>query len=105
MKAYQDFTALINKTETMQQILKSLEEEPARLLGRICQEYEKTRLPVPDHHLHPSGYTGEVALRALLSAGLIGSEAGGRSALYHYQPTEKGLEQYKNLTESGFYQK
>lgn len=105
MKAYQDFITLIKKTEPMQQMLRSLEEEPARLLGRICQEYEKTGQPVPDHHLHPSGYIGEVALRALISAGLLRSEAGGKFALYQYQPTEKGLEQYKSLISSGFYQK
>ena len=105
MKPYKDFIALINKTEVMKQVLSSLEEEPGLLLGKICQEYEKTSQPVPDHHLPHSGYTGEVALKALVSAELMRLETGGKLALYQYRPTERGLEQYRNLVKSGFYQK
>ena len=55
----------------MQALLESLDEEPAKLLGTICREYEATNRTVPDHHLHLAGYFGEAMLRALVSANLV----------------------------------
>lgn len=97
MAVFDDFVALIGKTETMQSLLYGLQEEPAKLLGAICREYESTNKAVPDHHLHLAGYFGEVALRALLSANLITKEIGESCSLYSYKPTELGLKYYKGL--------
>ena len=97
MAVFEDFVALIGKTETMQSLFHSLEEEPAKLLGAICQEYEATSKAVPDHHLHLAGYFGEAMLRALLSANLITKELGDRFSLYSYKPTEAGLNYYKGM--------
>jgi len=94
--AFEDFIAEIKKTETMQALFRSLEEEPAKLLGHICREYETTGKAVPDHHLHLAGYFGEAMLRALVSANLVTKEPGGFS-LYAYEPTEKGLNYYKGM--------
>ena len=97
MGVFQDFVAVINKPETMQALLKSLEEEPAKLLGSICREYESTGKPVPDHHLHLSGYFGEAILRALVSADLITRNPGDRFALYSYKPTKAGINYYEGM--------
>lgn len=105
MSAIDDFTALLETTEVMTQVLKSLKEEPAHLLGSICREYQRTGQPVPDHRLHFVGYMGEAALKALLSAGLIQRQAGGRLSLYCYEPTSEGFEQYERLKADNFYQK
>lgn len=105
MSAIDDFTALLETTEVMKQVLKSLKEEPAHLLGNICREYQRTGQPVPDHRLHFVGYMGEAALKALLSAGLIQRQTGGRLSLYCYEPTSEGLEQYERLKADNFYQK
>jgi len=48
---------------------------------------------------------GEAALKALLSAGLIRRQPGGRLSLYCYEPTPEGLEQYEKLKTDGFYKK
>ena len=37
MGAFEDFTAAIKKTQTMQALLQSMVEEPLKLLGSICQ--------------------------------------------------------------------
>ena len=105
MSAIDDFAALLEATEVMQQVRKSLKEEPAHLLGDICREYQKTGQPVPDHRLHFVGYMGEAALKALLSAELIRRQPGGRLSLYCYEPTSKGIEQHERLKADGFYQK
>ena len=97
MGVFEDFVAVINKTETMRALLMSLEEEPARLLGSICKEYESTGKPVPDHHLHLGGYFGEAILRALVAAELITKDPGDRFALYSYKPTEAGTNYYKGI--------
>ena len=97
MGAFEDFIDVIKKTQTMQELLKSLEEEPAKLLGSICREYEKSNKAVPDHHLHLSGYFGEAMLRALLSANLVTKEVEDRFSLYGYKPTEAGLKYYKGM--------
>ena len=96
MGTFEDFTAVIKKTEIMQALLESLEEEPAKLLGAICREYEATSKAVPDHHRHLTGYFSEAILRTLLSASLVTREA-ERFSLYGYKPTEIGLEYYKGM--------
>ena len=105
MSAIDDFATLLETTEVMKQVVKSLKEEPAHLLGDICREYQRTGQPVPDHRLHFVGYMGEAALKALLSAGLIRRQSGGRLSLYSYEPTPGGLEQYEKLKADGLYKK
>jgi len=97
MGAFDEFLTEIRKTETMQALLKSLEEGSAGLLKSICQEYEATNKPVPDHHLNLTGYFGEAMLRVLLSANMITKELGDRVALYCYKPTGTGLNCYKGM--------
>jgi len=97
MNAFEDFVAEIRKTQTMQTLLESLEKEPAKLLGAICEEYKTTNKAVPDHHLHLAGYFGEAMLRILLSANLVTKEQGDRFSLYGYRPTKAGLQHYKRL--------
>ncbi len=104
MGAIDDFITLLETTEVMQQVLKNLKEEPAHLLGDICQEYQRTGQSVPDHHLRLTGYMGEASLKALLSVGLIRRQTGGRRSVYSYEPTTQGLEQYEKLKADGFYQ-
>ena len=105
MSAIDDFVTLLETTEVMKQVLKSLKEEPAHLLGDICREYQRTGQSMPDHHLQFVGYMGEAALKALLSAGLIRRQPGGRLSLYCYEPTPEGLAQYEKLKADNFYQK
>ena len=105
MGSIDDFAALLETTEVMKQVLKSLKEEPAHLLGDICREYQRTGKSVPDHRLHFAGYLGETTLKALLSAGLIRRQPGGRLSLYCYELTPEGLEQYEKLKADGFYKK
>ncbi len=105
MTAIDDFAALLETTEVMKQVLKSLKEEPVHLLGNICREYERTGQPVPDHRLHFVGYLGEAAIKALLALGLIRQQSGGRLSLYSYEPTKEGLEQYERLKADGIYKK
>jgi hypothetical protein len=103
--AIDSFAALVENTDVMKQVVKSLKEEPAHLLGGICLEYQRTGQPVPDHRLHFVGYLGEAALKALLSAGLIKRQPGRKLSLYSYEPTPEGLEQYEKLKADGFYKK
>jgi len=105
MGAIDDFAVLLETTEVMKQVVSSLKEEPAHLLGRICRGYQRTSDAVPDHYLHFTGYLGETALKALLSAELIRRQSGGRISLYLYEPTTEGLKQYESLKADGFYQK
>lgn len=97
MTRFEEFTSLIKQTEIMQALLQSLVEEPVKLLNCICQEYETTNKPVPDHHLNPTGQFNEAALRTLLSANLMTRETGGSIALYVYRPTEEGLKYYRDM--------
>jgi len=97
MGVFEDFIDVVKKTETMQALLQSLEEEPAKLLAAICREYEATNKAVPDHHLNLAGYFGEAMLRALVSANLITREAEDRFSLYGYKPTRTGLKYYKAM--------
>jgi hypothetical protein len=101
--AYKEFLREIRKTEVIDFVTKSLEQEPVRLFGIICRTYEKTGQPVPDHQIHPSGYVGEVAMKALVSAGLIRSLPGQRQALFLYEPTEQGLRIFKQMSSEGVY--
>jgi len=97
MGAFEDFTDVVKKTETMQGLLKSLENEPAKLLGIVCREYEATSKAVPDHHLDLTGYFCEAMLRGLVSANLITRERADRYSLYSYKPTEEGLRHYRAM--------
>ena len=103
MSAIDDFTAFLESTETMKQVLRSLREEPARLLGNICREYERAGQPVPDHRLQFIGYLGEFIADVLISAGLVKRQSGDRFSIYTYEPTPEGIKQYKNLKADGFY--
>ena len=105
MGAIDSFAALVENTDVMKQVVKSLKEEPAHLLGDVCLEYQRTGQPVPDHRLHVVGYLGEATLKALLSAGLIKRQPGRKLSLYSYEPTPEGLEQYEKLKTDGFYKK
>ena len=105
MTAIDDLTALLETTEAMKQVLETLKKEPAYLLGNICQEYEKTKEPVPDYRLQITGYLAETALNALISAGLISRQSGGKLSLYSYEPTTEGQNQYEKLKVNGFYHK
>ena len=105
MGTIDSFAALVENTDVMKQVVKSLKEEPAHLLGDVCLEYQRTSQPVPDHRLHFVGYLGEAALKALLSAGLIKRQPGRKLSLYSYEPTPEGLEQYEKLKADGFYKK
>lgn len=97
MSALEDFINELKKTETMQALMKSFEEEPVKLLIAICREYEATNKAVPDHHLNLAGYFGEAMLRALVAANMITKETEDRFALYVYKPTELGLGYYKAI--------
>ena len=97
MCAYEDLVQTIKQTEVMQQALASLQEEPVKLLRAICKAYEASNEPVSDYNLYLSGYLGEIALRALLSAGLIERQSGDRSSIFRYKPTPAGMEHYKRL--------
>ena len=97
MGAYEGLVQTIKQTEVMQQALAGLQEEPVKLLRAICKEYEASNEPVSDHHFLLTGYLGEIALRALLSAGLIERQSGDRDSIFRYKPTPAGLEHYKRL--------
>ncbi len=100
MAVFEDFIAEVRKTETMQALLRNLEEEPAKLLGTICRGYEVSNRAVPDHNLQLAGYFGEAILRALISANLVIKEP-GEFSLYGYKPTETGLNYYKGMHGEG----
>jgi len=105
MSAIDDLALLLETTEVMKQVLKSLKEEPAHLLGDICRDYQRTEEPMSDHRLQFTGYLGEAAVKALLSAGLIKRQSGGMLSLYSYEPTSEGLDQYERLEGDGFYKR
>ena len=90
-----DLWSRIKETSTVKELLKGLEEEPARMLRAICAQYSREQAPVPDHRLPWAGYIGEVAVRALMEAGLVQREPGGHGAIYNYRPTEEGLKYYR----------
>jgi hypothetical protein len=92
MTVYDEFADRIRQTDPMRELTRSLDEEPAQLLLRICARYEETGRPVADHNLQLTGYFGETMLRVLTRAGFIDSVTGGRGALIAYQPTPDGLQ-------------
>lgn len=99
MTAFDEFATRIRETDTMKELIRSLDEEPARLLHRICDRYEETGRPVADHYLQLTGYFGEAMLRVLVRSGLADRMSGGRGALNAYQPTEEGLRYHSRLRE------
>lgn len=103
MSAIDDFAALLELTEPMKVFLKEMRKEPAQLLGDICREYEATKQAVPDHYLQMVGHLGELAANILIAASLIKRQPGGTFALYVYEPTPEGIEQYQKLRAEGFY--
>ncbi len=105
MSALDRFSELIETTGVVREIRRSLREEPAHLLGEICREYEESGRPVPDHRLRFVGFMGEAALRAVMAAGLVSRQSGGRLSLYAYEPTPEGLEHYRRLKAEGFFGK
>jgi hypothetical protein len=101
MGARDDFLALVHNTEVMKHLLQLMEQEPFRIFTAICKEYEHTGKPVSDHHIPHSTYVGELALKALVAAGLVEQQPGGRVSLYQYKPTDQGVTTYKNLVAEG----
>ena len=102
MSVLDDFAALLETTDVIKQVLKSLQEEPALILGHINREYEKTGERVPDHRLLLGGFLGEDSLKALAAAGLVEKEP-GQYSIYSYVPTAAGKEHYRKLEASGFF--
>lgn len=99
MGAFDDFVARIHGTETMQELVRSLDHEPARLLQRICARYDETGRAVPDHYLQLTGFFGETMLRVLVRAGLVNKHPGGRGALVLYEPTADGMDLCRRMRE------
>lgn len=99
MSALDDFNKILEKTQIMQQVFRSIQDEPQKLLCDICSKQAKTGRPVPDFNLHMQGYIGDIALKALIEANLIKRVDGGRVSLYCYEPTEEGLKYYNFLKE------
>ncbi len=99
MTVNEQFSARIRETDTMRELIRSLDEEPARLLQRICSRYQETGRPVADHYLQLTGYFGEAMLRVLVKARYVDRVSGGRGALNAYQPTEDGIEVFRHMRE------
>lgn len=95
----------IKRTDVMAQALNCLDQEPLQLLGEICRQAQRTGEPVPDYGLHPSGYLGEVALKALIEAELVKMIPAPKFSLFRYEPTKEGLKQYRRLDEAGYYER
>ena len=92
MSLIKEFNQLLESTEIMLQVKKSLQDEPLKLLKEICRKSGKDNLPVADFTLAVQGYTGDVALKALVQAGLVDKVDGGRVALFSYKPTVLGID-------------
>ena len=103
MSVFTEFVKEIKNTDIMGRVFGLLEKEPAYLLKAICYEYETSGDALPDHRLQLNGFIEDISLKALIAAGLVSREDGGRLSLYKYGPTEKGLQEYHNLLESGYY--
>ena len=103
MSVEDDFFALLENTDPVKEVLHSLREEPARLLGEICAEHARTGQPVPDHRLRLASNVREVGLKALLAAGLVKQDTGGRLSLFSYEPTTTGQAECEKLRAGGFY--
>jgi hypothetical protein len=105
MSAFDEFVALVENTDVMKQMQKSLREGFIHFLGDICREFQGTSQPVPDHHLQSTGYMGETTIEALVSAGLIKRQSGGHISSYSYEPTPEGLAHFEKLKAEGVYNK
>lgn len=103
MGAYEDLAEALRHTDAMQDALAALEREPVELLYAICREYEATSQPVPDHHLHISGYFKDLVLRVLLSGGLLERHPGSRLSIYSYKPTSAAMEYYRRLAKESWH--
>lgn len=90
MTAHEEFADKIRQTDALKELIRSLDEEPARLLHLICLRHDETGRPVADHYLQLTGYFGETMLRVLTRAGLIEHVEGGSGALNAYTPTPEG---------------
>lgn len=99
MTAYAEFVNRIHQTDTMRELMRSLDEEPTKLFLRICSRHEETGRAVADHYLQLTGYFGEIMLRVLMGAALIHRVSGGRGALLAYEPTEEGMQLYRGMKE------
>jgi hypothetical protein len=97
MRVIDEFRERIRQTDTMQSLVRSLDEEPATLLDSICQRYESTGRPVPDHYLQMTGFFAETMLRVLSKAALVECRSGGRDSLLVYEPTSEGLAMWKRM--------
>jgi hypothetical protein len=97
MSFKKEFLDLLESTEIIRQVKNNLDEEPVKLLHEICAKSGQDNLPVPDYNLPIQGYTGDVALKALVQAGLVDKVDGGRVALYSYKPTSLGIDYCKKL--------
>jgi len=95
------FENRIRQTDTMQELVRSLDEEPWRLLSGICRRYEATGRPVPDHYLQLTGFFGETMLRVLSQANLVECRSGGRESLLVYEPTAEGLQLWRSSGAGG----
>lgn len=99
MTAHAEFVNRIHETDTMKELVRSLDEEPTKLFLRICSRYDETGRAVADHNLQLTGYFGETMLRVLIGAGLMHRVCGGRGALLAYEPTEEGMQLYRGMKE------
>jgi predicted MarR family transcription regulator len=102
MSTYDDLAGMLMRTDAVQSVLDSLKSEPVALLFHIYRQSERTGGGVPDHHIPLSGYLREVALRALIGAGLIERTAGGKLSIYTYRPTALGLDYCRKLESEGW---
>jgi len=98
MRATDEFRDRIHQTDTMQTLVRSLNEEPASLLDSICRRYESTGRPVADHYLQMTGFFADTMLRILSQASLVERRSGGRDSLLVYEPTTEGLELWKRMS-------
>ena len=103
MELFDEFKELIKNTEVMSRVFTLLEKEPPYLLRLICEEYESTGNALPDHRLQLNGFIEDIALKAIVAAGLVIREDGGRMSLYQYRPTEEGVKKYHQLKKTGYY--
>ncbi len=97
MSFKKELQGLLESTEIMLQVKNNLEEEPVKILREICERSGQDSVPVPDFSLPVQGYTGDVALKALVQAGLVDKVDGGRVSLFSYKPTGLGIDYYKRL--------
>jgi len=97
MRAKDEFRDRIHQTDTMQTLVRSMDEEPANLLDSICQRYESTGRPVADHYLQMTGFFAETMLRVLSQASLVERRSGGRDSLLVYEPTDEGMQLWKRM--------